>query len=31
MERPTLPAVQDYYERLSERPGFRAHGRNGEP
>ncbi len=31
MERPLLPAVQDYYERLSERPGFRAHGRNGEP
>ena len=31
MERPTLPAVKDYYERLSERPGFRAHGRNGEP
>ena len=30
-ERPVLPAVQAYYERLSERPGFRAHGRNGVP
>lgn len=29
--RPDLPAVQAYYERLSERPGFRAHGRNGMP
>ncbi len=31
IERPVLPAVQDYYERLSERPGFRLHGRNGMP
>jgi glutathione S-transferase len=31
MERPSLPAVEGYYERLSERPGFRAHGRNGVP
>jgi glutathione S-transferase len=31
MERPSYPAVADYYERLSERPGFRAFGRNGEP
>lgn len=26
-----LPAVRAYYERLSERPGFMAHGRNGQP
>jgi glutathione S-transferase len=26
-----LPAVHAYYERLSERPGFLAHGRNGHP
>lgn len=31
MERPSYPAVAEYYERLSERPGFRAFGRNGEP
>lgn len=31
MQRPSLGAVQAYYERLSERPGFRAHGRNGVP
>jgi glutathione S-transferase len=31
MERPHLPAVAAYYERLSERPGFRRHGRNGMP
>jgi glutathione S-transferase len=31
LERPTLPAVLAYYERLSERPGFLAHGRNGIP
>jgi glutathione S-transferase len=30
-DRPALPAVSAYYERLSERPGFRAHGRNGVP
>lgn len=29
--RPPLPAVDAYYERLSQRPGFRAHGRNGVP
>jgi glutathione S-transferase len=29
--RPTLPAVEAYYERLTERPGFRLHGRNGTP
>jgi glutathione S-transferase len=31
MERPSLRAVQDYYDRLGERPGFLAHGRNGVP
>jgi len=31
MQRPALPAVQAYYERLTERAGFRQHGRNGEP
>jgi len=31
MERAELPAVAAYYERLSERPGFLAHGRNGVP
>jgi glutathione S-transferase len=31
MERPPLPAVQDYYERLNARPGFRLHGNNGMP
>lgn len=31
MERPDLPAVRAYYERLCERPGFRTHGANGMP
>ncbi|MEM7796133.1 MAG: glutathione S-transferase [Cyanobacteria bacterium P01_C01_bin.118] len=31
MERPTLPAVYAYYERLSQRQGFIQHGRNGIP
>jgi len=31
MARPPLPAVAAYYERLSARPGFLAHGRNGIP
>ena len=31
IERPVLPAVAAYYERLSTRPGFRLHGRNGMP
>ncbi|MBT9503692.1 MAG: glutathione S-transferase [Burkholderiaceae bacterium] len=31
LEHPELPAVQAYYERLSQRPGFMAHGRNGIP
>ncbi|MBC7996186.1 MAG: glutathione S-transferase [Rhizobacter sp.] len=29
--KPELPAVMAYYERLSEREGFRQHGRNGLP
>jgi glutathione S-transferase len=29
--RPDLPATSAYYERLSERPAFMAHGRNGTP
>ncbi len=31
MTHPNLPAVSAYYERLSERPGFLVHGRNGIP
>lgn len=31
LARPALPALDRYYERLSERPGFLAHGRNGQP
>jgi glutathione S-transferase len=31
MQRPDLPAVGAYYERLSARPGFMRHGRNGIP
>jgi glutathione S-transferase len=31
MERPALPAVTAYYERLSQRPAFLVHGRNGVP
>lgn len=30
-DKPKLPAVSAYYERLSERPAYRAHGRNGTP
>lgn len=30
-ERPTYAAVAAYYERLSARPGYRAHVRNGLP
>ena len=29
--KPELPAVARYYERLSERPGYRMYGRNGTP
>jgi glutathione S-transferase len=31
IERPSMPAVAAYYELLSERPAFLAHGRNGVP
>ncbi|HEY0340627.1 MAG TPA: glutathione S-transferase [Steroidobacteraceae bacterium] len=31
MERPNLPSVAAYYERLSERTPFLTHGRNGLP
>jgi glutathione S-transferase len=31
IDRPALPAVNAYYERLSERPPFLLHGRNGMP
>lgn len=31
MERPEMPAVQAYYRRLCERPGFLLHGANGMP
>jgi glutathione S-transferase len=31
IERPQLPAVVAYYERLSQRDGFMQHGRNGLP
>ena len=31
MRRPVLPAVLSYYERLSARPAFLVHGRNGAP
>ncbi|WP_310597447.1 glutathione S-transferase family protein [Aeromonas aquatica] len=30
-DRPPLPAVSDYYQRLSRRPGFRLYGNNGTP
>ena len=30
-EKPALPAIAAYYERLSERPAYREHGRNGTP
>jgi glutathione S-transferase len=30
-ERPSLPAVDAWFARLRERPGFRAHGDNGVP
>ena len=31
MERPRLPAVEVYYERLSERPAFVKHVRSSTP
>ena len=30
-ERPALPAVSGYYDRLTDREPYRAHGRNGTP
>ena len=30
-EKPSYPALAAYYELLTERPAFRAHGRNGMP
>lgn len=30
-DKPRLPALEAYYQRLCERPGFRAHGCNGMP
>ena len=30
-EKPSYPALAAYYELLTERPAFRAHGRNGLP
>jgi glutathione S-transferase len=31
LERPHYAAIADYYELMTERPGFRKHGRNGLP
>ena len=31
IDRPDLPAVQAYYERLAQRPGFAMHVRHGTP
>jgi len=31
MDKPAFPAVSAYYDRLSGRPGFITHGRNGVP
>jgi glutathione S-transferase len=31
MDKPSLPHVAAYYERLASRPGFLKHGRNGIP
>jgi glutathione S-transferase len=30
-KKPSLGAVEAYYDKLSERPAYRAHGRNGTP
>ena len=30
-DRPALPAVEEYYRRLGERPGFKLYGCNGTP
>ena len=31
LNHPDFPAVSAYYERLTQRPGYRLHGRNGTP
>jgi glutathione S-transferase len=31
IDRPALPRVTEYYDRLATRDGFRHHGRNGNP
>jgi glutathione S-transferase len=31
LDRPDLPALAAYYDKLSERPAFMKHGRNGTP
>jgi len=31
MLRPNFPAVNAYYDRLNQRPGYQTHGRNGAP
>lgn len=31
LDRPALPAIAAYYDRLAERPAFLRHGRNGLP
>jgi glutathione S-transferase len=31
IERPQLPQVEAYYDRLSDREGYRLYGRNGLP
>ena len=31
IERPPLPALDGYHAKLLDRPGFKAHGANGEP
>ena len=30
-DKPEFKALSGYYDRLAERPGFKAHGRNGTP
>lgn len=30
-DKPALPAITTYYDRLSERPAYAMHGRNGTP
>ena len=31
IDRPALPRITEYYDRLATREGFRTHGRNGNP